>query len=135
MKSSWKPHEISMRYEWNLWNLFVIILESFYNLSEILLNQGFRKLLKSGGSKPKSGGGKNKISAKICLFLTNFALLLAKVGGQLTPLPPCFRRPLSSLYHNFIKPFYKFKMFTTQRPKRVVIFLNNHTLKFSWFPR
>ena len=42
MKSLWNRYEIffeiSMRYEWNLWNLFGIILESFYNLPEILLN-------------------------------------------------------------------------------------------------
>ena len=49
--------------------------------------QGLLKLLKSwaGGQKPDS--------AEICLLLTNFALFLWKVRGQLTPLPPCFRRP------------------------------------------
>jgi len=52
--------------------------------------QGLRKLLKSGGSKPKSGMA---ILTEICLFLTKFGLFLVKVGWQLTPLPLCFRRP------------------------------------------
>ena len=45
------------------------------------------------GVRPQKWGGKNQISAEICLFLTIFGPFLAKVGGQLTPLPPCFRRP------------------------------------------
>ena len=45
------------------------------------------------GVKTQKWKGKNQISAKICLLMTNFDPFLAKVGGQLTPLPPCFRRP------------------------------------------
>jgi len=40
------------------------------------------------GVKTQKWGGNNQILAENCLLFTNFALFLAKVGGQLTPLPP-----------------------------------------------
>ena len=40
------------------------------------------------GVKTQKWGFKNHVSTKICLSSTNFALFLAKVGRQLTTLPP-----------------------------------------------
>ena len=46
------------------------------------------------GVKTQKWGGKYQILVKIGPLFTNFTPFLAKVGGgQLTPLPPCFRRP------------------------------------------
>ena len=50
------------------------------------------------GVKTQKWGGNKQIFSENCLLLTNFALFSAKVGGgQLTPLPPCFRRPCGRL--------------------------------------
>ena len=88
---------ICSKYICSLYNSNIDSLQSTYFLkSNIVCSMyitGPSEGTEKWGVKTQKWGGKNQILAKICLLLTNFDPFLAKVGGQLTPLPPCFRRP------------------------------------------
>ena len=54
---------------------------------------GLLEIAYKWGARSKVEGAKRRNFKQNPLFLRNFGEILAKVGGQLTPLPPWFQQP------------------------------------------
>ena len=98
-KYSWMPFK--QKPKWMTYNGFedmyfflckrnVLILSSpkYYN------NQGLRKVLKSGGSNPKSGGAKTRFRPKFVYFWLFLLHFWQKWGGNWPPCPPASEGPV-----------------------------------------
>ena len=61
----------------------------------ILTFQGASEGTEKWGVKTQKWGGKNQISAKICLLLTDFAPFFGKSGGEIDPPAPLLPKALN----------------------------------------